>query len=246
MSQQSSTVDHVRQDADQLSNRLLHCQSRDEALEVAIQAAETSMRALKLAKDPTEKSQLSKRVQQLLDEADRIKTDPNWKQVLRASHTSPNGTTASKQTSSGRALKEPVSSRTLPKSEQILLLKASLLNGFKFPPWDTPPAAKEFALGEDGELYVDGTDLSLSKFQRDVFDGWRRPAEALPPPAWYSEDRSHLGPHMGFSRKIDIVQDAATDCSVVASLCAGVARAERGHAKILRAVLHPYLSLIHI
>jgi len=240
MSQQSSTVDHVRQDADQLSNRLLHCQSRDEALEVAIQAAETSMRALKLAKDPTEKSQLSKRVQQLLDEADRIKTDPNWKQVLRASHTSPNGTTASKQTSSGRALKEPVSSRTLPKSEQILLLKASLLNGFKFPPWDTPPAAKEFALGEDGELYVDGADLSLSKFQRDVFDGWRRPAEALPPPAWYSEDRSHLGPHMGFSRKIDIVQDAATDCSVVASLCAGVARAERGYAKILRAVLHPY------
>ena len=45
---------------------------------------------------------------------------------------------------------------------------------------------------------------------------------------------------MEFSRKIDLVQDAATDCSVVASLCAGVARAERGHAKILRSVLYPY------
>jgi hypothetical protein len=28
------------------------------------------------------------------------------------------------------------------------------------------------------------------------------------------------------------VQDAATDCSVVASLCALVARGERGHAKV--------------
>ncbi len=45
---------------------------------------------------------------------------------------------------------------------------------------------------------------------------------------------------MTFSNRIDLVQDAATDCSVVASLCAGVARAEKGHSKILRSVLHPY------
>ena len=45
---------------------------------------------------------------------------------------------------------------------------------------------------------------------------------------------------MNFSRKIDLVQDAATDCSVVASLCAGVARAERGHTKILRSAIYPY------
>lgn len=47
---------------------------------------------------------------------------------------------------------------------------------------------------------------------------------------------------MNFSRKIDLVQDAATDCSVVASLCAGIARAEKGHKKLLRSVLHPYDS----
>lgn len=37
---------------------------------------------------------------------------------------------------------------------------------------------------------------------------------------------------MNFSRKIDLVQDAATDCSVVASLSAVTARAELGHAKV--------------
>lgn len=30
----------------------------------------------------------------------------------------------------------------------------------------------------------------------------------------------------------DLVQDVTTDCSVVASLCAGVARASKGHAKV--------------
>lgn len=34
-------------------------------------------------------------------------------------------------------------------------------------------------------------------------------------------------------RKVDLVQDAATDCSVVASLCAGIARAEKGHDRVI-------------
>lgn len=37
---------------------------------------------------------------------------------------------------------------------------------------------------------------------------------------------------MSTGRSIDLVQDAATDCSVVASLCAGIARAERGHDEV--------------
>jgi hypothetical protein len=31
---------------------------------------------------------------------------------------------------------------------------------------------------------------------------------------------------------IDLVQDITTDCSVVASLCAGTARARKGHGKV--------------
>lgn len=41
-------------------------------------------------------------------------------------------------------------------------------------------------------------------------------------------------------RDIDLVQDAATDCSVVASLCAGVARQKRGHTSLMPSILYPY------
>lgn len=47
-------------------------------------------------------------------------------------------------------------------------------------------------------------------------------------------------PTMDFFRDIDLVQDAATDCSVVASLCAGIARAKRGHPRLLGQFMHPY------
>ena len=33
---------------------------------------------------------------------------------------------------------------------------------------------------------------------------------------------------------VDLVQDVATDCSVVASLCAGTARTERGQARVIQ------------
>lgn len=37
---------------------------------------------------------------------------------------------------------------------------------------------------------------------------------------------------MGSIEKIDLVQDITTDCSVVASLCAGTARALKGHGQV--------------
>jgi hypothetical protein len=39
---------------------------------------------------------------------------------------------------------------------------------------------------------------------------------------------------------MDLVQDATTDCSVVASLCAGAARAQKGHPKLLSDVIYPW------
>ena len=33
-------------------------------------------------------------------------------------------------------------------------------------------------------------------------------------------------------KPVDLVQDITTDCSVVASLCAGTARASKGHTKV--------------
>ena len=81
-------------------------------------------------------------------------------------------------------------------------------------------------------MFSNKPDLRLYAAQLKVFDGWKRAAEALPPPAWYTPQERRAGPTMSSSRTIDLVQDAATDCSVVASLCALVARGERGHAKV--------------
>jgi calpain-7 len=51
-------------------------------------------------------------------------------------------------------LPEPVSSRKLPPKESIILLKASMVNGFKFPPWDKIPSTDEFALQTGVELFT--------------------------------------------------------------------------------------------
>ena len=77
----------------------------------------------------------------------------------------------------------------------------------------------------------DPTSFSLSVTQLESFDRWLRPQDALPPPALNVETNFDLSEVVaGFHT--DLVQDAATDCSVVASLCAITARAERGHVKV--------------
>ncbi|KAI7596234.1 hypothetical protein KC346_g15251, partial [Hortaea werneckii] len=218
-----------RDSADNHVEQLLRSTGRDEALETAIKAAETSMQALKLSTDPNEKALLSSRFNQLLQDAEKIKFNPNWRQELKRSTSSSVNQHGDGRvhppTNGARMLKEPKSSRQLPNREQILLLKAGYLNGFKFPPWSNPPDESEFQLKDGEGLYEDDSELTLSEFQEDVLDDWKRPHEALPPPTWFPGDRNHLGPSMTYSRKIDLVQDAATDCSVVASLCSGIARA---------------------
>ncbi|KAK0794262.1 cysteine protease [Friedmanniomyces endolithicus] len=210
------------------SRASIEASSRDEALQSTINAAEASMRALKLAKDPKDKAKHSARFKQLLQEAERIQHCDDWHSVPATSR------------KSQQATKNPESTRKPSRAEQILLLKASYLNNFKFPPWTTPPAPDEFDLADGESLFVDAPELFLSAVQEEALDGWKRPHEALPPPSWSPEGGPDQGPSMSFVRNIDLVQDAATDCSLVASLCAGVARAERGHSKILKTVLYPY------
>ncbi|CAO2656274.1 Nn.00g050770.m01.CDS01 [Neocucurbitaria sp. VM-36] len=137
-------------------------------------------------------------------------------------------------------LAEPVSSRKRSKREDIILLKASMVNGFKCPPWKENPSTTEFSSQEGVEPFVDTHDLSLSPYQQQFFQGWVRARHAVPPPSTSSDDRTGIGPLMSSSRSIDLVQDAATDCSVVTSLCAGIARAERGHDQMLSNKLYPY------
>ena len=77
--------------------------------------------------------------------------------------------------------------------------------------------------------------MTLSPEQQDMFNAWQRPDKALPPPASTLPGRAHDGspipttPTMTSAHKNDFVQDAATDCSVVASLSAAMARASKSY-----------------
>ena len=146
------TLSQFKQDADRYTQQLPQATSKDEALEAAIKAAEASMQALKVATDTKEKSQLSSRVRQLLTQAEKIKTSSDWKQAIQAPL--PESNASSAPSSKIRILKEPQSRRKLPTSEQVLLLKAGYLNGFKFPPWLAPPEPSEFELREGEELFL--------------------------------------------------------------------------------------------
>ncbi|KAL8733829.1 MAG: hypothetical protein Q9166_001817 [cf. Caloplaca sp. 2 TL-2023] len=51
---------------------------------------------------------------------------------------------------------------------------------------------------------------------------------------------------MNASERLDLVQDVTSDCSVVASLCASAARAEKGHSAIISSIFHPYDSVLQL
>jgi len=53
-----------------------------------------------------------------------------------------------------RTLTEPVSTRKRAKKEEIILLKASVVDGFKCPPWGRPPSSTEFVLSNTTEPFV--------------------------------------------------------------------------------------------
>jgi calpain-7 len=51
-------------------------------------------------------------------------------------------------------LAEPASTRKPTRREEIILLKASMVNGFKCPPWDRNPPPSEFMAQQDTELFM--------------------------------------------------------------------------------------------
>ena len=91
---------------------------------------------------------------------------------------------------------------------------------------------------KDTDSNRDTRDLSLSSYQQQFFLSWLRAKDAVPPPSQFPNGRTGIGPLMSSTRPLDLVQDAASDCSVVTSLCAGIARSERGHDE----VCHPKRS----
>lgn len=62
--------------------------------------------------------------------------------------------------------------------------------------------------------------LPLSDAQARILDAWKRPSEV--------HEQVSVVPE----NPLDLAQDAITDCSIVASMCAAVSREERGHSKV--------------
>lgn len=116
--------------------------SESQALEAAINAAESYMKALQLTDSPREKRNLDVKCKELLTRAEHIKDGKPW--------------TASSQPSRSSVIKDPGSSRKRTTREEIILLEGAKLNGFVFPPWKADPNPKEFTLetGQTRFTYV--------------------------------------------------------------------------------------------
>lgn len=161
------------------------------------------------------------------------------------------------QVGMGSSSKKPEVRRALTTREKIILLEGSKLHGYVFPPWTSPPSWSEFELGIGANLYLyvhsknsphfldsnpdrDDTELSLSGAQKAIFAGWKRPAQAFPLPCLQQPTLfPNSNPTMMSQGRVDLVQDVTADCSVVASLCAISARAERVQSKVVFSGLRP-------
>lgn len=198
------------------------------ALEATIASAELYMQALKLTTSLSERKRLDLKTKDLLTKAESIKAAQEGKPKTSFR------TTPQLKSKSVEAT-YPQSTRKLTTRESIILLEGSKLNGAVFKPWTVVPTVSEFELSDPAEeLYLDLPHLPLSPAQQKSFAGWKRPKEALGMLKLRKDGIDLAGdPTMDKGDgKIDLVQDMTSDCSVVASLCAGTARAERGHDRV--------------
>ena len=199
------------------------------------------MKAIKLTSSELDRTRLHGKCKQLLARAEEIKKSETW---------------APKKANES-ILKAPSSERPTTTTEKIILLEGSKLHGFIFPPWEAEPDDSifnddepytyvfennfEFFQFSSAHINRDATDLELSDAQREIFAGWKRPHETFGrPPETHHEGVGDDGFSMMAINDIDLVQDITTDCSVVASLCAGTARDLKGHGKLFASIIHPY------
>lgn len=82
-------------------------------------------------------------------------------------------------------------------------------------------------------------DLKLSHTQSEIFDGWKRPSEIFGTQLADADKPSNGEDVLMAMNDLDLVQDITTDCSVVASLCACMARGSKGLGTV-RASLSRY------
>jgi len=89
------------------------------------------MKALKIATTDGDRVRIRSKCKQILLKAEEIKTSSKW----------------APSTDDETGLKAPSSQRAITKREEVILLEASKLHGFIFPPWRSDP---EDSLFDDG------------------------------------------------------------------------------------------------
>ncbi|KAK3692077.1 hypothetical protein B0T22DRAFT_446357 [Podospora appendiculata] len=197
--------------------RLLAQASGPQALEHAIAAAQCYMQVAGKAATPSERSRLSRRCKELIALGERLKANIN---AVAGSSRPP----------------VPESTRPLTAAEQTIVLRSSRLHGNLFVPWESDPIPASFSKsGTDGAAYVDSSSFSLSAEQQAIFAGWKRPVDIFPAAA-----QADPGEFMEAASEIDLAQDLATDCSVVASLCAAVRHLGPSKGSLLRSLMYPF------
>lgn len=195
--------------------------SDNAALEATIKSAELYLQALRLAGKPADRKRLDAKFNELISQAERLKSSRDRKARFLPKE------------GSIEPLKAPISTRPLTTRENIILLEGAKLNGFVFKPWTNAPSSEEFSLREGESPFTDPSRLPLSASQLESFDGWKRPHEALSSVNNAAGSQEGTGAAvMHLAEAMDLVQDMTSDCSVVASLCALTSRVERGHPKV--------------
>lgn len=208
-------------------------------LQTTVAAAELYMKALSIASDPSNRKWLDARTSLLITYAEKLKAVGD---VDNASIPS----LAADLAAARAARPVPTSTRKHSTREQIIILEGSKLSGSIFRPWMEDPSENDFSLNTDSMLFEDDSPFSLSDMMRRHFAGWERPAQALSHIRIETNDGIAANePSMENPPALpyDLVQDVTPNCSVVASLCVGTARASHGHRKLLASVIHPYDQL---
>ncbi|KAH6849800.1 hypothetical protein B0I37DRAFT_338981 [Chaetomium sp. MPI-CAGE-AT-0009] len=190
----------------------------DDALKHAIAAAELYMQAASKAKSVEDRKRLSRRCTELIALGERLKANARVASIA------------------SRPI-VPESTRPLTTAEKTTVLEASRLHGNVFLPWERAPDLKSF-LDASSPTYTDPSPFSLSPEQLAIFDGWRRPT-ALPGfgDGSATEDPEQL---MTAQAETDLAQDLATDCSVVASLCAASRHLGSTKDSLLSSLMYPF------
>ncbi|KFX85734.1 hypothetical protein V490_09442, partial [Pseudogymnoascus sp. VKM F-3557] len=208
--------------------RISSSRTKEDALANAISAAESYMKAIKLANSSTERARLKEKCLNILAKAEEIKKIEQWQPQT--------GNTSTVRTPS-EITRVPQSRRQLSTREEVILLEGSKLHGLIFPPWKSEPDEQEFAA--KGEIYTDPSKINISNTHADAPGDWQRPVDLLGNEL-QDASAAHVEPTMQAAADIDLVQDVTADCSVVASLCAAVARPGGTYGKLLERIFYPY------